>query len=96
MPFRSPDVHRDGGGLGITPFQFVSRGVYNKIFANNYFWGTWDKQEIDWVEKREGKLFGFEFKWTENKSKSLKSFSDNYNGTETKIINRDNYLEFIK
>ncbi len=69
---------------------------YNKIFTNNYFWRTWDKQEIDWVEEREGKLFGFEFKWAESKSKSLKSFSDNYNNAETKIINQENYLEFIK
>lgn len=69
---------------------------YNKIFANNYFWRTWDKKEIDWVEEREGKLFGFEFKWAESKSKSLKSFSDNYGNAETKIINQENYLEFIK
>lgn len=69
---------------------------YNRIFANNYFWRTWDKQEIDWIEEREGKLFGFEFKWTESKSKSLKSFSDSYNNAETKIINQENYLEFIK
>jgi len=69
---------------------------YNKIFANNYFWRTWDKQEVDWIEEREGKLFGFEFKWTESKSRSLKSFMDNYGNTETKTVNRENYLEFIK
>lgn len=69
---------------------------YNNIFANNYFWRTWDKQEVDWIEEREGKLFGFEFKWTDNKSRSLKSFSNNYSNAETKIINQENYLEFVK
>ncbi len=69
---------------------------YNNIFANNYFWRTWDNQEVDWIEEREGKLFGFEFKWTESKSRSLKSFSDNYSNAETKIINQENYLEFVK
>lgn len=69
---------------------------YNKIFAGNFFWRTWDKQEIDWIEEREGKLFGFEFKWTESKSKSLKSFTDNYSNAETKTINQENYLEFVR
>jgi len=44
---------------------------YKRIFANNYFWRTYDRQEIDLVEEREGKLFGYEFKYHE-KLKCLK------------------------
>jgi len=36
---------------------------YNKMIVNNYFWRTYDQQEIDWVEDRGGKLYGYEFKW---------------------------------
>ena len=50
----------------------LKKQAYNKIYSNNYFWRTWDQKEVDWVEEREGKLFGYEFKW---KSKSLKSFN---------------------
>lgn len=64
---------------------------------NNYFWRTWDKKEIDWVEMRSGKLFGYEFKWGEGKpSKSknmwLKTYKDE---AEFEIINKENYLDFI-
>jgi predicted AAA+ superfamily ATPase len=28
--------------------------------AYNYFWRTYQQQEIDWIEEREGKLFAYE------------------------------------
>lgn len=71
--------------------------VYMGSKYNNYFWRTWDKKEIDWVEMREGKLFGYEFKWKEGKpSKSKNAWLQNYkNEAEFEIINQKNYLEFI-
>jgi uncharacterized protein len=42
---------------------------YHGISANNYFWRTYDGAEVDLVEEREGKLFGFEFKWNDKKRK---------------------------
>lgn len=64
---------------------------------NNYFWRTWDKKEIDWVEMREGKLFGYEFKWGKSKpSKSRSTWLGTYpNEAEFEIINQENYLQFI-
>ena len=38
----------------------LKRQDYYTIFSNNYFWRTYDHKEIDLVEKREGKLFGYE------------------------------------
>lgn len=35
---------------------------YVPVYSNNYFWRTWEGREIDWVEKRDGGLFGYEFK----------------------------------
>ena len=32
-----------------------------------YFWRTYSQQEIDWVEERDGKLFGYECKWSHRK-----------------------------
>jgi len=64
---------------------------------NNYFWRTWDKKEIDWVEMREGKLFGYEFKWKEKKSSKSKSLwlKTYKNEAEFAIVNQENYLQFI-
>ncbi|MDA3817428.1 MAG: ATP-binding protein, partial [Prolixibacteraceae bacterium] len=39
---------------------------YKRMSSNNYFWRTYEQQEIDWVEERNGSLFGYEFKWKEN------------------------------
>lgn len=37
--------------------------AYHKIYANQYFWRTYDGSEVDLVEDRDGKLYGYEFKW---------------------------------
>lgn len=68
---------------------------YKSIYANNYFWRTWDQKEIDWLEEREGKLFAFEFKWKEDKKKAPKEFLKNYPDSKFQIVNRDNYLDFL-
>lgn len=69
---------------------------YNNIPVSTYFWRTYDGQEIDLVEEREGKLFGFEFKWSENKiPKAPNDWIKSYNNSEYKIINRENYLDLI-
>jgi len=68
---------------------------YKPIWASNYFWRTWEGQEIDWVEERDGKLFGFEFKWTDKKTKPPKLWLETYENAEYKEINRENYLDFL-
>ena len=69
---------------------------YNKMIVNNFFWRTYDQQEIDWVEEREGKLFGYEFKWNPRKKvKVPRAWKKEYKDAEFKIINQDNYLDWI-
>ncbi len=45
---------------------------YHEFYAENYFWRTYDGSEVDWVEEKNGKVAGFEFKWSE-KRKSRES-----------------------
>ncbi len=68
---------------------------YNKIFSNNYFWRTYDQKEVDLVEEREGKLFGYEFKWSPKKHKIQKEWLNTYNNASFEVINRDNFLQFL-
>ena len=73
----------------------IKKQAYQPIYSNNYFWRTYDQKEIDWVEEREGKLFGYEIKWGDKKSKEPKLWKETYSNAEFKIINRENYLDFV-
>lgn len=69
---------------------------YNMNFANMYFWRTYDQKEIDLIEEREGKLFAYEFKWNDKKTKIPKSFLADYADSEFKIIDKSNYWQFLR
>jgi len=69
---------------------------FKNMLVNNYFWRTYDKQEIDWVEERGGKLYAYEFKWSKNKSKIPAAWKKAYPDSQFKVITKDNYLEWIK
>lgn len=76
----------------------MKKREYQHIFCNIYFWRTHDRQEIDLVEEREGKLYGIEFKWSDKKSRVPKVPRDwlaTYSNAEFTLINRENYLNFI-
>lgn len=69
---------------------------YEKMLVYNYFWRTYDQQEIDWIEDREGKLHAYEFKWNSKKESKLPNvFKEAYPDSEFEVINRDNFLEWI-
>jgi len=63
--------------------------------ANNYFWRTYSRQEIDFVEEREGRLNGFEMKWGKGKNRPPKEWATAYPEASWQLVNRENYLEFI-
>lgn len=74
----------------------MKKGHYKKIFANRFFWRTYDQQEVDLVEERDGKLFGYEFKWgTVKKISAPRQWKKNYPVATFEVIDRDNYLNFI-
>ncbi len=69
---------------------------YKNVLVNNYFWRTYSQQELDWIEDRGGKLYGYEFKWSENKiPKAPSGWSENYPDAAYAVINPSNYLEWI-
>lgn len=68
---------------------------YTGQFVNTYFWRTYDQQEIDWVEEKDGQLTGFEIKWKEEKIKPPAAWSKAYPESQYKVIHRKNYLAWI-
>jgi predicted AAA+ superfamily ATPase len=63
--------------------------------SNNYFWRTYDQQEIDWIEERDGNLFAFEMKYQPRNVKAPGAWTNNYPGASFNVISRENYLKFI-
>ncbi len=73
----------------------MKRQEYLRIVTNSYFWRTYDKKEIDLVEEREGKLFGYEVKWKKERVKIPRDWTSGYPGASFEVIHRENYLKFI-
>ena len=74
----------------------VKKQHYNKIKARNFFWRTYDQQELDWLEETGEDLSGFEFKWSTTKvSKIPVAFSKAYPEASFEVITKNNYLDFI-
>ena len=96
--FNNLDSRNDVGQLweNFLAVERLKKQEYKSIHANNYFWRTWDGQEVDWVEERDGILHGYEFKWGEGKKiKQPKDWHKTYGKTSFEIINTNNYLNLL-
>lgn len=69
---------------------------YNRLWGNSWFWRTKEQKEIDWVEERDGKIIGYEFKWNpDQKVKIPRLFLDSYENSDFRVIHRDNCDSFL-
>ena len=94
--FNLPSMRTDMGALweNFLVSERLKYRNYNKIYAKQYFWRTYDDSEIDLVEEHSGKLFGYEFKLTKNKGKIPVSW-EKYKESEYKVINGENLSGFV-
>lgn len=68
---------------------------YQKQVASQYFWRTKQQQEVDYVETKDGRVFGFEFKWNPKRPIPFpKTFTETYSSIN-KGISRENFREFV-
>jgi predicted AAA+ superfamily ATPase len=68
---------------------------YHELFSLNYFWRTVQKQEIDFIEERNGQVYAYEFKWKRKaKDKIPNSFLSTYNA-QGFIIDKENFRDFV-
>jgi predicted AAA+ superfamily ATPase len=89
---------RNDTGMLWENFIFMERmkkRAYTNMHANIFFWRTYDQKEIDLIEERDGKLFGYEFKWGTKMIKAPRKWSEEYPEAEFNVINKDNYQKFI-
>lgn len=96
--FTRLEARTDVGALweNYVAFERIKHQNYNQRFVTNYFWRTYDQQELDWLEEENGILRAYEFKWNEKrKAKIPTAFAKAYPEASFEVINTINYLDFI-
>ncbi len=91
------NIRNDYGALweNLMIIERIKKNAFYQIYANKYFWRTYDQKEIDYIEERQGKLFAFEFKWKKAKQKFPREFMEIYPNSEFQNINQENYIDFV-
>jgi predicted AAA+ superfamily ATPase len=73
----------------------VKKDIVNHRFTNRYFWRTWDKQEVDFVEEAGGNFQAVEIKWNKAKKFPPKAWRENYPNSRRVGVDKSNYWQFI-
>lgn len=69
---------------------------YTQLHCTNYFWRTYDQQELDWVETEGDTIRSYAFKYNLNKSpKAPIGWKNAYPEASFEVIHSGNYLEWI-
>ncbi|WP_236973703.1 DUF4143 domain-containing protein [Membranihabitans maritimus] len=77
-------------------YERIKKQNYERLWTNNFFWRTYDHQELDWLDEKSGKLQAFEFKWgSRKKMKIPTAFVKAYPDASFQVISKNNYLDFI-
>ena len=74
----------------------VKRKEYTSDYANSWFWRNTAKQEIDYIEEKDGQIDAFELKWNpKRKCSAPLSFRNAYPNASFTVIHHDNIEELL-
>lgn len=73
----------------------LKKQEYDRILSNNYFWRTYERQEIDFVEEREGRLHGYEIKYGKVRPSAPSLWFQSYSDASFEVVSRENFADFI-
>jgi len=97
--FQPLELRTDKGALweNFLISERLKQNSYNGNWVNSYFWRTFDGSEIDYIEEKDGKMSAYEFKWNAEKKKVKfpSAFSGSYENSEFRVIDKNNYGEFV-
>lgn len=96
--FNPLDLRNDLGALweNYIVSERIKKQEYLGLQANNYFWRTYDRKEIDFIEEREGKLYAYEIKWKPQRLTPPGDWQSAYPNSEFLVVSPQNYLKFIQ
>jgi predicted AAA+ superfamily ATPase len=93
-----PIKDRDDIGKLWENFLIIERrkmSAYRSIYMTSYFWRTYTGAELDYIEDKDGNLYGYEFKYKAGRTRPPNSWLENYSNASFQAVNRGNYLDFI-
>ncbi len=95
--FNMPDLRSDTGQLweNFLASERLKHQQYKRLKINNFFWRTYDHQEIDWIEEESGNLHGFEFKMKNRREIIPAAWKKAYPSASYRIISPENYFEWL-
>ena len=96
--FNALEDRNDVGGLfeNFVVMERLKTNAYLNRLCETYFWRTYDGQEIDMVEERAGKLFGYEIKWSARAAAKVpKLWKSAYPRSQMEQISKENFLSFV-
>ncbi|MCR4820470.1 MAG: ATP-binding protein [Elusimicrobiales bacterium] len=97
--FSMPDLRSDIGALweNFLISERIKNNAFNNIKARHYFWRTTQKQEIDFLEEKNGIIQAWEFKYSAKKgnAKCPVTFAKAYPEIKYGVITRENYFGFV-
>lgn len=73
----------------------IKNNAYQGYHPQYFFWRTYDGQEIDLIESRNGKLKAFECKWKTGQVKKPVAFAKSYPDATFTVVNQETYLDTI-
>ena len=68
---------------------------YTQKYGSIYFWRVYTGAELDLVEEKDGKLYGYELKFGKKSAKPPFGWKKTYPQALFSVINKENYLKFI-
>lgn len=95
--FNMPEMRQDVGLLweNYCIAERLKTLAYQKSHANTYFWRTYDQQEIDWIEEKDGVIHGFEMKWQVQDKKPPSAWKKAYPGSTYQVIHPESYQSWL-
>lgn len=96
--FMPLDSRSDKGALfeNFIIMERIKSNEYKNNYVSSYFWRTHTGKEIDLIEESKGKLHAYEIKYSETKKAKMPDlFKQTYPTSTYKVVNKENYLDFV-
>lgn len=96
--FNGLNERTDDGALfeNFVMMERLKMRAYKSMYGDVYFWRMYGGKEIDIIEEREGKLFGYEVTWsTKDKKRPPKEWTATYKNATYAVVTRENYVDFV-
>ncbi|KAA0257641.1 MULTISPECIES: ATP-binding protein [Deferribacter] len=95
--FNPSYLRQDWGALWenfviIERIKYLRNHLVNKSY---FFWRNIYKQEVDYLEFGNDKIYAFEIKWKKDRSKLPNMFNELYPNNEFIVVNKENFLDVI-